>query len=418
MEDETVYTLKWNVDGSCRSKPGLAVGIKDSNEAELLAIIKALDLSSTRVEFFGRKFIVEPDYAFVTMEIPLSFYSKERFINNKRVFFYKKTLFCCVGVSSLNLVLSLVNYFYWYTNGWSDDKLVTLLDFVLTVLSWTALSVYLHTQFVNSGQTKFPFLLRSLFSLLFFLSYVGLSRNKCQDTLFEQPLLNGDSSSINGKYRGGDSVTPYANAGLFSILTLSWMGSLIAFGKIKTLDLEDVPQLHSVDSVDGAFPVFKNKLESDSGASSRVTAFKLVKALSLSAWKDILLTALLAIIYTSASYRHWFLRSQQVGIRLCAVAATMIYNKGLTLSCQSKQGQTSGEIINIMTLMKRELVILVVTCMIRVSTSVATIAVMLLNSPLGTLQEHFQDKLMELKDKIINATTEILRNMRILKLQG
>ncbi|KAB5521203.1 hypothetical protein DKX38_025522 [Salix brachista] len=369
------------------------------------------------------------------------------------------------------------SYFYWYTNGWSDDKLVTLLDFVLTALSWAALSVYLHTQFFKSGETKLPFLLR--------VCYVGFSRNKCQDTLLEQPLLNGDSSSINGlessKYRGGDSVTPYANAGLFSILTFSWMGPLIAFGNKKTLDLEDVPQLHSVDSVVGAFPIFKNKLESDSGASSRVTAFKLVKALFLSAWKEILLTALLAIIYTTASYvgpylidsfvqcldgrgeyknqgyilastffvakvveclsqRHWFFRLQQIGIRLRAVATTMIYNKGLTLSSQSKQGQTSGEIINIMTVDAERisdfswymhdpwLVILQVGLALlilyknlglaTVSTFVATIVVMLLNYPLGRLQEHFQDKLMESKDKRMKATTEILRNMRILKLQG
>ncbi|KAJ6314512.1 hypothetical protein OIU78_018068 [Salix suchowensis] len=392
--------------------------------------------------------------------------SKERFSNNKRVSFYKQTLFCSVGVSSFNLVLSLVSYFYWYTNGWSDDKLVTLLDFVLycAVLGCT---------FCLSSHP------------LLQISYVGFSRNKGQDTLLEQPLLNGDSSSINGlessKYRGGDSVTPYANAGLFSILTFSWMGPLIAFGNKKTLDLEDVPQLHSVDSVVGAFPIFKNKLESDSGASSRVTAFKLVKALFLSAWKEILLTALLAIIYTTASYvgpylidsfvqcldgrgeyknqgyilastffvakvveclsqRHWFFRLQQIGIRLRAVATTMIYNKGLTLSSQSKQGQTSGEIINIMTVDAERisdfswymhdpwLVILQVGLALlilyknlglaTVSTFVATIVVMLLNYPLGRLQEHFQDKLMESKDKRMKATTEILRNMRILKLQG
>ncbi|KAB5521417.1 hypothetical protein DKX38_025736 [Salix brachista] len=206
------------------------VGIKGSNEAELLAIIKALDLSSTRDEFFGRKFTVEPDYAFVVY-----------WMNNHSI---RPWRFHEV------FILKRVNYFYRYTNGWSHDKLVTLLDFVLTALSWAALSVYHHTQFVNSGETN----------------YVGFSRNKCQDTLLEQPLLNGDSSSINGKYRGGDSVTPYANAGFSVFLpSLGW-------------------------------------LESDSGASSRVTAFKLVKALFLSAWKDILLTALLAIIFTPASY--------------------------------------------------------------------------------------------------------------------
>ena len=49
---------------------------------------------------------------------------------------------------------------------------------------------------------------------------------------------------------------------------------------------------------------------------------------------------------------------------------------------------------------------------------VATILVMLANVPLGRLQEKFQDKLMESKDKRMKATSEILRNMRILKLQG
>ena len=48
------------------------------------------------------------------------------------------------------------------------------------------------------------------------------------------------------------------------------------------------------------------------------------------------------------SVRHWFFRLQQVGIRIRAVLITMIYNKGLTLSCQSKQGHSTGEIINFM----------------------------------------------------------------------
>ncbi|KAJ7963663.1 ABC transporter C family member 3 [Quillaja saponaria] len=43
---------------------------------------------------------------------------------------------------------------------------------------------------------------------------------------------------------------------------------------------------------------------------------------------------------------------------------------------------------------------------------------MLANVPLGKLQEKFQDKLMESKDKRMKATSEILRNMWILKLQG
>ncbi|KAJ6965984.1 ABC transporter C family member 3-like [Populus alba x Populus x berolinensis] len=118
----------------------------------------------------------------------------------------------------------------------------------------------------------------------------------------------------------------------------------------------------------------------------------------------------------------------------------MIYNKGLTLSNQSKQGQISGEIINIMTvdanrigefswymhdpwliLLQVGLALLILyqnLGLASVAAFVATIVVMLINYPLGRLQKTFQDKLMDSKDKRMRATTEILRNMRILKLQG
>ncbi|KAJ9182558.1 hypothetical protein P3X46_006541 [Hevea brasiliensis] len=445
--------------------------------------------------------------------------SKDRFNKNERALCYKQTVFCCLGVSVFSIVWCLLNYFYWYKNGWSGDELVTLLDLALRTLSWGAVSVYLHSQFFDSANTKFPFLLRVWWGFYFsfscyclvvdlvlcgkhvslqvqclasdavsvfaglFLCFVGFLKIKGEDTLLDEPLLNGDSSnnSESTKSRGGDTVTPYANAGLFSILTFSWMGSLIAVGNKKTLDLEDVPQLYSGDSVVGAFPVFRNKVELDSGAASGVTTFKLVKALFFSAWKEILWTALLAVLYTSASYvgpylmdafvqclngrgkfknqgyllasaflvgklvqcltqRHWFFRLQQIGIRLRAVLVAMIYNKGLTLSCQSKQGHTSGEIINFMTVDAERigdfswylhdpwLVIIRVALALFIlsknlglaslATLVATVVVMLLNYPLGRLQENFQDKLMKCKDKRMKATSEILRNMRILKLQA
>ena len=59
------------------------------------------------------------------------------------------------------------------------------------------------------------------------------------------------------------------------------MGPLIAVGNKKTLDLEDVPQLDTGDSVSGTFPTFRSKLESDCDTNSRVTTLKLVKAINL-----------------------------------------------------------------------------------------------------------------------------------------
>ncbi|CAN1290514.1 ABC transporter C family member 3 [Linum perenne] len=226
------------------------------------------------------------------------------------------------------------------------------------------------------------------------------------------------------------------------------MGPLIALGNTKALDLDDVPQLYKDDSVVGAFSSLKTRIELDGGSVGDVTAFKLVKALFFTAWKEILLTAFLALLYTAASYvgpylidafvqclsgqeeyknqgyvlaivflvgkivecisqRQWFFKLQQIGMRMRSAVVAMIYNKGLTLSSQSKQGQTSGEIINIMTVDAE-----------KIATLVTTVIVMLLNFPLGRLQEGYQEKLMKSKDARMKATSEILRNMRILKLQA
>nr|XP_028955922.1 ABC transporter C family member 3-like [Malus domestica] len=449
---------------------------------------------------------------------------KQRF-SNSRNSYYKQALICSFCVSGFSLVFCLLNYFCWYKNGWSDEKVVTLLDLAVRTLSWGAVCVYLHTQFSNSAESnKFPNFLRVWWGFYFSIScyclvidivlfkdhlsfpvkslvfdavcvvsglffiYVGfLGKKEGRYAVLEEPLLNGNRSTSVGndgesnKSKGGTNVNPYSNAGIFSILTFAWMGPLIAVGNKKALDLEDVPELDKVDSVFGSYPLFKSKLEAGCGGNGRVTTLHLVKALILSAWKEILLTASFGIFYTMASYvgpylidtfvqylygrrqfknegyvlvsafliaklvecltqRHWFFKTQQVGVRIRAVLVTAIYNKGLTLSSNSKQGHTSGEIINFMTVDAERigdftwymhdpwmvlvqvglaLVILYINLgLAAIATLIATIIVMLANVPLGSLQQKFQDKLMKSKDKRMKATSEILRNMRILKLQA
>ncbi|KAK7299953.1 hypothetical protein RJT34_10784 [Clitoria ternatea] len=449
--------------------------------------------------------------------------AKEKPNNNTTLF--KTTVFCSLGVSVFNLVLCLLNYFYWYRSGWSEEKLVTLLDLALKTVAWAVVCACLHKGFFSSGERRrffSPFfrawcafyLFVSCYSFVvdivvlyekrlalpaqylvsdvvsacagLFFCYVGyFVKNEVQDTGVQEPLLSGDANGgdvLGSKEtRGGDTVTPFSNAGIFSILTFSWVGPLIALGYKKTLDLEDVPQLDSGDSVIGAFPSFRDKVEADCGAINNVTTLKLVKLLVMSAWKEILYTAFLVLMNTLASYvgpyfidsfvqylgghqqyenqgyvlisafffaklveclsqRHWFFRLQQVGLRIRALLVTMIYNKALTLSCQSKQGHTSGEIINFMTVDAERvgvfswymhdlwMVALQVTLALlilyknlglaSIAAFVATIIVMLANIPLGSWQEKFQNKLMESKDTRMKTTSEILRNMRILKLQG
>ncbi|XP_028221561.1 ABC transporter C family member 3-like isoform X1 [Glycine soja] len=432
---------------------------------------------------------------------------------------FKTTVFSSLALSAFNFLLCFINYFYWYTSGWSEEKLVTLLDLALKTLAWGVVCVCLQKGFFSSGQRRFSFFFRAWFTFYLFVScycivvdivvmsgrrvslptqylvsdvvstcvglffcYVGyFVKNEVHvDNGIHEPLLNADSLESK-ETKGGDSVTPFSYAGILSILTFSWVGPLIAVGNKKTLDLEDVPQLDSRDSVIGAFPTFREKVEADCGGINSVTTLKLVKSLIISAWKEILITAFLVLLNTLASYvgpylidgfvqyldgqrlyenqgyflvsafffaklvecltqRHWFFRLQQVGLRIRALLVTMIYNKALTLSCQSKQGHTSGEIINFMTVDAERvgvfswymhdlwMVALQVTLALlilyknlglaSIAAFVATVAIMLANVPLGSLQEKFQKKLMESKDTRMKATSEILRNMRILKLQG
>ncbi|XP_058218894.1 ABC transporter C family member 3-like [Rhododendron vialii] len=438
--------------------------------------------------------------------------------NNRRTRFsyYNQALFCCLGLSLFNLVLWVLNYFSWYRKGWSDQKIVTLMDFGLRTLAWLAISVYLHTHCKNSGGPRFPILLRvwcglhfsmsccflvvdflynkndqSLPTQLFvsdilstvmgfFFCLLGfLGEKESEDGLLQEPLLNGTSNGAeSNQSSGGEIVAPFSYASLLSILSFSWMSPLICVGYKKELDLNDVPQLAGMDSVKGALPVFRSKLESDIGC--KITTFKLVKALILTTQWEILLTASLALIYSLASYvgpylidsfvqylngnqafenqgyvlvaafffakliaclaqRHWFFRLQQAGIRARAVLVAMIYNKGLSISCQSKQAHTSGEIINLMSVDAQRVsdfgwihdpwlvIVQVVLALLilyknlglaSIATLVTTGLVMLANVPLGRLQEKFLEKIMTSKDKRMKAASEILRSMRILKLQA
>ncbi|XP_042487335.1 ABC transporter C family member 3-like, partial [Macadamia integrifolia] len=126
--------------------------------------------------------------------------------------------------------------------------------------------------------------------------------------------------------------------------------------------------------------------------------------------------------------------------RVSAALFAIIYKKNLRLSSQSKQGHTSGENINLMTVdverigffswylhdiwkvpVQVFLALYILYTRLGLASLVALVAIMILmlaNSPLVKLQEKIQGELMDSKDRRMNVTSEALRNMRILKLQG
>ncbi|RAL50757.1 hypothetical protein DM860_015904 [Cuscuta australis] len=299
-----------------------------------------------------------------------------------------------------------------------------------------------------------------------------------EDNQLVEPLLDDNNSSKSIK---DDLVTPYSSAGLFSVLTFSWMSSLIELGNRKALDFADVPKLDSMDSVFATYPIFRSKLvESNSdGVATRVSAMSLVKALFLSAWRDIFLTGLLSMAYTLASYvgpyligefvhclsgqgkfrnqgyllalaflvaklverisyRCSFFKLKQIGMRMRSVIVTLIYRKGLTVS--SFQENTSGQKINLLTIDAQQiescgadihepwmvilqfgLALFLLYENLGLSFLAAlggTCVLMLVQYPLGKLYTNFNEKLMEAKDQRIKATSEVLRNLRIIKFQA
>ncbi|KAL5975296.1 Canalicular multispecific organic anion transporter 2 [Asimina triloba] len=448
--------------------------------------------------------------------------SKERLRAAGSFSCYKLALFSSLALSFFHFVLCVLNYF-WYPNAWSNELLLIQFDLVLRTLVGFLISAYLHFVFRRSDDEKFPIFLRMWWCFYFlmccsfvildvatyrrfgihpiqrwvlefgsvvlglilcFAGFLGKkTRQEEEAGLIDEPLLNDNGCRMPCGKSGKDSVTPYATANLFSILTFSWMNPLLRFGYRKTLDLDDVPQLAEKDSVFGVISVFRNKLVEDATthSSNRMGTMELVKSLLFSVWKEALLSAFFAVLNTLASYvgpylidafvqylngrrefanegyvlvsifviaklvecfsmRHWFFRLQQVGIRAQAALVAIIYRKGLTLSSHSRQSHASGEIINFMSVdaervgdfswymhdlwmvplqVALALVILYINLgLASIAAFVATVIVMLTNIPLGRLQENYQAKLMKSKDVRMKETSEILRNMRILKFQG
>uniref|UniRef100_A0A803LN55 ABC-type xenobiotic transporter n=1 Tax=Chenopodium quinoa TaxID=63459 RepID=A0A803LN55_CHEQI len=443
------------------------------------------------------------------------YHSKDR-----NFWYYKPVFFPSLALSLFNLAFFCLNCFYWYKNGWSDDKLATLLDLALKVFVWLLVSIYLHTKFIyHFNGVKVPVQLRVWWGFYLVVScyclivdIIQLSRNKSlpiqvlvcdvvyvisgiflccvgvfgrftsEDSDLQEPFLNGNGRVNSSTSEGSETISPYLNAGLLSNLSFTWVGSLISKGYNETLDLEDVPPLSGKDDVGESHMIFRNCLESlREGSDKKVTSMRLVKSLILTSWVDIVFTAFLCLIKTIASFvgpylidtfvqylngrreyknqgyvlvsafffaklveclcqRHWFFRLQVVGIRMKAVLIESIYNKALTLSSRSKQGHTSGEMINFMTvdaeriddfswymhdpwmvILKVALALLLLYKSLGLASLAAfagTILTMLANYPLSTLLEKYQAKLMEAKDKRMKATSEILKNMRILKLQA
>lgn len=354
-----------------------------------------------------------------------------------------------------------------------------LCSFLLSVIH-TAFDV--HFLVTNNGHlrmqdyTDFLGLLAS--TCLFGISIRGktgtvlISQNGLAD-----PLLNGKTDN----HSEGKTESPYGKATLFQLITFSWLNPLFAVGIKKPLAQDEIPDVDVKDSAEFTSHYFdeclKHVRERDGTTNPSI-----YKAIFLFIWKKAAINALFAMISAAASYvgpyliddfvnflsmkktrslesgyllalaflsaktvetiaqRQWIFGARQLGLRLRAALISHIYKKGLVLSSQSRQSHTSGEIINYMgvdiqrmtdfiwymnTIWMLPIQISLAICVLNMNIGLgslaalaATLMVMACNIPLTRIQKRYQSKIMEAKDERMKATSEVLRNIKTLKLQA
>ncbi|CAN6241978.1 unnamed protein product [Urochloa humidicola] len=316
-------------------------------------------------------------------------------------------------------------------------------------------------------------------SYLFAISARGTTgiRITFTDSSITEPLL---TASV-GQQMEAERPCLYRRAGILQLITFSWMNPIIATGYRKPLDLSDVPDLDGKDSAEFLSDLFKkiiDNVEHRHGISSS----SIYRAMFLFVRRKAMINAGLAVLSASASYvgpslindlvkflagdrqyghkrgyllalallsakavqtiaqSQWWFGAQQLGMWLQAALISLVYQKGLQLSFSSRQKHTSGEIINYMDvdiqrisdflwytnyiwMLPVQLFLAVYVLYQNLGAGAwaglaATLAVMACNIPLTRMQKRLQAKVMAAKDERMKATTEVLRSMKILKLQA
>ncbi|GAB4834515.1 hypothetical protein Ancab_032772 [Ancistrocladus abbreviatus] len=290
---------------------------------------------------------------------------------------------------------------------------------------------------------------------------------------FYSPLQGDEVETTNWD---DDDVTPFAKAGLLSKVTFWWLNPLLRKGKKKTLEQIDIPKLRRRDQAGTCYYEFKELLSrrKPKGSShsppvlstlflwqwkaiSVAGVFALMKVLAMSAGPLILMAfievaegeeafknegyALTAVLFLlkcieSVSERQWFFRMRLIGVRVMSMLSAAIYEKLLRLSSVAKI--THGEVVGYVTVdayrigefpywfhqiwatsLQLCLGLIVLYYCVGVAAIAAVIVIILTvigNSPLAKLQHKYQFRFMVAQDKMLQAITEALMNMKILKL--
>lgn len=266
-----------------------------------------------------------------------------------------------------------------------------------------------------------------------------------------------------------------------SRLSFSWMNSLLRLGYHKSLVLDDIPCLGSEDEAVLAYEKFNHEWNSLQGEGLDNSEYFVLWAIVRIYWKDMVFAGICALIRTiavvvaplllyafvnhsnsetknlyegillvgylvvakvfeSLSYRHFFFYSRRIGMRMRSALMVAVYKKQLKLSSVGRGRHSTGEIVNYIAVDAYRMgefpmwFHLGWTCGLQIFLGVAVLFVVvglgvlpglvpflicgILNVPFAKILQKCQTEFMIAQDKRLRSMSEILNNMKIIKLQS
>jgi ATP-binding cassette subfamily C (CFTR/MRP) protein 2 len=352
-----------------------------------------------------------------------------------------------------------------------------IVTFVLS--SWAFVSGVL--QFMTAGSPYDPATLDDATAILiFFISLfllvvairgeTGLVMEEVSPELSE-PLLDGDSDEIEGPL-----VTEFAKAGPWSKVTWYWVNSLLLRGVSSPLNASDVPFVAPDDRAEKQYDLFTSHWPKEE--TQHPVRLTLIRCF----WPQLLFIALLAVGRLSVMYvgpmliqrfvdfssgakysseyegyyltlilfvatvvqvlcaHHYNFQSQKLGMLVRASLITSVYQKGLRLTSSARQAHGLGQIVQYMSVDVQQLADVVIqvhnlwilplqiTVALTILYSVIgismlagliTMVTLVIITMLGSGQQKgFLTSLAKMRDSRLKATSEVLNNMKIIKLQA
>ncbi|MBA0779330.1 hypothetical protein Gotri_003591 [Gossypium trilobum] len=271
-------------------------------------------------------------------------------------------------------------------------------------------------------------------------------------------------------------------ANFFSKLSFSWINPLLSRGYLRPLALEDIPSISAEDESNLAYQKFANAWESliiEGGSSDRnnlvlraitkvyfmenmiIAVCAVLRTIAVAALplllyafvnysnqeeenlqKGIVLLGCLVVskVVESLSQRYWYFSSRRSGMRMRSALMVAVYQKQLKLSSSGRQRHSTGDIVNYIAVDAYRMgefpwwfhstwsLVLQLFMSIGVLFSVVGFGAILgtvplaicgfLNTPFAKIIQKCQSEFMISQDERLRAISEILNNMKIIKLQS